>query len=78
MQRNRSMVIDAKAASRLEWRKSRACKAGNCFEVAQVNNGGIAIRNSSDLMATPIVFGKVEFAEFLAGVRAGDFDDLLP
>ncbi|NUT31923.1 MAG: DUF397 domain-containing protein [Hamadaea sp.] len=63
----------------LAWRKSRRSNAsGNCVEVARLPHGdGIAIRNSRSPEGPALVFTPDEIAAFVAGVRDGDFDDLV-
>jgi hypothetical protein len=60
------------------WRKSsHSGYAGNCVEVAALRNGGVAVRNSRDPHGPALVYTRAEIAAFLAGVRDGEFDDLL-
>ena len=55
-------------------RKSGA--AGHCVETAQVGDG-VALRHSKDPGRGAFLFTNAEFAAFLGGVRAGDFDCLV-
>jgi hypothetical protein len=57
------------------WRRPSACNSGECVEVATLA-GGVAMRTSRspDVVLT---FTKSEWGEFLRGVKAGDFDDIL-
>ncbi|MEV7886962.1 DUF397 domain-containing protein [Streptomyces sp. NPDC002817] len=67
-------------ASSLEvhWTKSRHSNAeGNCVEVAPLTEGGVAIRNSRDPHGPALVYTSAEVAAFLAGVKDGEFDDLM-
>jgi hypothetical protein len=61
------------------WRKSRASNpSGNCVEVAVLPGGGeIAVRNSRYPGGPALVYTRAEVAAFLAGVRNGEFDDLV-
>ena len=77
MANRRSTTIDPSQAARLSWLKSRFCTMGNCVEAAPLEDGGIAIRNSTTPGVAPIVFDSAEFADFIAGVKAGDFDHLV-
>jgi hypothetical protein len=62
---------------RVVWRKSTASNpTGNCVELAELPNGGIAVRNSRSPRGPVLVYTRAEIAAFLAGVRAGEFDDL--
>jgi Domain of unknown function (DUF397) len=62
---------DAQAA----WRRPRACANTECVEVAALA-GQVAVRSSQspDVVLT---FTRAEWREFLRGVKAGDFDDVL-
>lgn len=57
------------------WRRPRACANSECAEVAALA-GEVAMRSSQspDVVLT---FTKAEWREFLRGVKAGDFDDVL-
>ncbi|MCP2324777.1 hypothetical protein HDA40_003284 [Hamadaea flava] len=63
----------------LTWRKSgRSNASGNCVEVARLPEGsGVAIRNSRNPDGPALVFTAEEIAAFVAGVRDGEFDDLV-
>ena len=61
----------------LTWRKSRASNPrGDCVELAQLGSGAVAMRNSRDPHGPAIVYTTAEIAAFLAGAKAGEFDDL--
>jgi hypothetical protein len=60
------------------WRKSaRSSAQGNCVELAQLPDAGVAVRNSRDPGGPALVFTDAELEAFLGGVKDGDFDDLL-
>jgi hypothetical protein len=66
------------ALSHLLWRKSRRSNAsGNCVELAQLPEGGVALRNSRDPEGPALLFTRDEITAFVNGVRSGDFDDLV-
>lgn len=73
-------VTNGVSAARLggvQWRKSRASNpSGNCVEVAELADGGVAVRNSRDPEGPALVYTRAEIAAFLTGVRNGEFDDL--
>jgi Domain of unknown function (DUF397) len=58
----------------LRWFKSSASGANGCVEVAHVPGGGIALRDSKDHSKTPHIFDRNEWAAFLTGAKAGEFD----
>ena len=60
------------------WRKSgRSSAQGNCVELARLAGSEVAIRNSRHPGGPALVFTDAELDAFLAGVKDGDFDDLL-
>lgn len=62
---------------RVTWRKSQwSNPSGNCVEVAALADGGVAVRNSRHQAGPALVYTRAEIAAFVAGVKAGEFDDL--
>lgn len=57
-----------------KWRKSTFSNNGACVEVAPVTGGGVALRDSKDRGGAVLRFSAVEWAAFVAGVRADEFD----
>ncbi|GAA2527710.1 hypothetical protein Ahu01nite_088140 [Winogradskya humida] len=58
----------------LTWRKStRSGAAGHCVEVASVA-AAVFVRDSKNVEGPMLEFGQAGWAEFVAGVRAGEFD----
>jgi hypothetical protein len=70
-----SKIIDQ---TELEWRKASMSNAsGNCLEVAQLDGGGVAVRDSKDRgHGAVLAYTKSEWAAFLDGAKKGEFDDL--
>jgi hypothetical protein len=61
----------------LAWRKSSYSggSGGNCVEVADLPDGGRAVRDTKEQGRGPVLlFTAGEWAAFTAGVRAGEFD----
>ena len=57
------------------WRKSRHSGAvGNCVELASLNSGEIALRNSRDPAGPALIYPRAAMAAFLAGAKDGEFD----
>ncbi|MET9504506.1 DUF397 domain-containing protein [Streptomyces sp. NPDC006259] len=60
------------------WIKSSHSNAeGNCVEVAVLEGGGVAMRNSRDPEGPALVYTPAEVAAFVAGAKGGEFDHLL-
>jgi hypothetical protein len=55
------------------WRKSTASTQGNCVEVATVGES-VLVRDSKNPLESRLCFTRAEWAAFLAGVGAGEFD----
>lgn len=62
----------------LKWRKSTFSggNGGNCVEVAQTVEG-VLVRNSKRPEQEPMAFTKPEIEAWIAGCKAGEFDDLV-
>lgn len=60
------------------WRKStRSGAQGNCVEVAALDGGEVAVRNSRDPHGPALIYTGAEMTAFLAGAKDGEFDHLL-
>jgi hypothetical protein len=56
------------------WRKSSKSGAmGNCVEVAALDTGEFAVRNSRHPSGPALVFTRAEWLAFLGGVEHGEF-----
>ena len=58
----------------LQYRTSSRCTKGTCVEVAPLPGGGAAVRDTKDADREPLVFDADEWADFVAGVKIGEFD----
>ena len=59
----------------LEWFRSSSCpNNATCVEVAALPDGGFAVRDGKNPDKAHLAFSAAEWAEFLTGVRAGEFD----
>jgi len=54
------------------WRRSTKCESGTCVEVAGLDNT-VGMRNST-MPEIAIEFALESWRDFVAGVRAGEFD----
>ncbi|MFF3501234.1 DUF397 domain-containing protein [Streptomyces sp. NPDC003247] len=62
----------------VRWIKSSHSNAeGNCVELAVLEGGGVAVRNSRDPEGPALVYTPAEVAAFVAGAKGGEFDHLL-
>lgn len=58
----------------LGFRKSSRCSAGGCVEVAPLPDGGAVVRDTKDRTREPLTFTGQEWADFVSGVKNGEFD----
>jgi hypothetical protein len=64
-------------ATGLRWRKSSASTGnGECVELAALDDGRVALRDSKYPSGAMLIFTRAEMRAWLHGVRAGEFDDL--
>ena len=57
-----------------EWITSRFCNNSACVQIAHLPGGMVAVRDSKDTARPPHVFDREEWAAFIAGAKAGEFD----
>ena len=57
----------------IEFRVSSYCSYGNCVEVGR-SADGVVVRDTKDRVQQPLTFTDEEWAAFVAGVKAGEFD----
>jgi hypothetical protein len=56
------------------WITSRTCNNSACVQVAHLPGGLVALRDSKDTGKPAHVFDREEWAAFVTGVKAGEFD----
>jgi hypothetical protein len=61
----------------LLWCKSSFSGQNGCVEAARLPGGLVAVRDSKNVAGGSLVYNAHEWHSFLAGVRAGEFDDLV-
>lgn len=69
------MTTYPSAQGRLDWHVSRTCDGGACVMVAR-DGDSVVFGNTSQLDGPVYVYTRAEWNEFLAGVKAGDFDEI--
>lgn len=70
--------MQATRLDRAIWRKSHHSNpSGNCVEIADLADGGIAIRNSRYPAGPALIYSRAEIAAFLRGAKDGEFDSML-
>jgi hypothetical protein len=59
----------------IEFKTSSFCSLGDCVEVGRAHDGSFAVRDTKDAERTAtLTFTNAEWAAFVAGVKAGEFD----
>ena len=59
----------------VHWHKSAySGNTGACVEIAELDGGQRALRDSKDRSGPILIFTPVEWSAFAAGVRDGEFD----
>jgi Domain of unknown function (DUF397) len=60
------------------WRKSSVSNSqGACVELARLDDGEFAVRNSRNPEGPALIYTQAEIAALIEGVKQGEFDDLL-
>lgn len=58
------------------WRTSSFTDRGNCVAIAEHRSGKVAVRNSNRPDAGTLIFPPAAMQAWIAGIKAGEFDDL--
>lgn len=69
------MAIYTSAPVDIDWRVSRTCDGGQCIGVAR-RGDFVLIGNTSNPEGQVSEFTVVEWQQFLAGAKLGDFDGI--
>ncbi|MGB9278774.1 MAG: DUF397 domain-containing protein [Pseudonocardiaceae bacterium] len=74
-------MIHENALTRVEWRKSSFSGGGgqgggNCVEIAALEDGRVAVRNSKQPKKGVVLFTRAEMDAWIKDIKAGKFDDL--
>jgi predicted secreted Zn-dependent protease len=60
----------------LTWRTALSCNGGSCVKVA-VSGQMVVVGDTKTLNGPILSYTRAEWREFVAGVKNGDFDDLI-
>ncbi|MDS1271979.1 DUF397 domain-containing protein [Lipingzhangella sp. LS1_29] len=75
------MVYNGIASTELSgvaWQKSRRSNSrGNCVELAKLDDGSVAMRNSRFPDGPALVYTAAEVDALIRGAKDGDFDNML-
>jgi hypothetical protein len=73
---NGYLTMSPSAQGPSAWRKSSKCANSECVEIAREQDM-ILVRDSKSPQASVLRYTREEFAAFLDGAKAGEFDDLI-
>lgn len=66
----------APAPAAIRWRVSSLCSGnGECVAVARLPSGHVLVKDTKEPAGPQLRFDASEWRAFVAGVRAGEFDD---
>ncbi|GAA1273878.1 MULTISPECIES: DUF397 domain-containing protein [Planotetraspora] len=70
--------MPANSLTGVTWRKSvHSNSTGNCVELAELPDGGVAVRNSRFPDGPALIYTRDEIRALVLGVKDGEFDGLL-
>jgi Domain of unknown function (DUF397) len=58
----------------IEFKTSSHCTYGSCVEVGRAPDGVVLVRDTKNRTQQALAFTDEEWAAFVAGVKAGEFD----
>jgi hypothetical protein len=68
-----SSYCDGGTCAEISWQRSSFCEGGSCTDVA-LTAGDVLVRDGKDPDGAVLRFSREEWAAFVAGVKAGEFD----
>jgi hypothetical protein len=71
---NPRVTPPAALASATYTKSSRSSASGNCVEVADLDGGHRAVRDSKHPAGPALIVTPAQWAAFTAGIRTGEFD----
>ena len=71
----RSQLMKPPPGSSPSWRISTYCTGGTCVQLALLSSREVAIGDSKNPEGVALRYSREEFAAFVKGVKAGEFDD---
>lgn len=69
----RSSYCEGGSCVEVAWQRSSKCEQGACTEVA-FTAAGVLVRDGKDSDGPVLRFTREEFAAFVEGIKAGEFD----
>src|ERR1700733_4373158 len=70
------VMVNSWGHTGLTWRTALSCNGGACVQVAATENG-VLLGNTRQPSGPVLSYTPDEWREFVAGIKKGDFDDLL-
>ncbi|MEU1881918.1 DUF397 domain-containing protein [Streptosporangium sp. NPDC020072] len=67
-------MTDSLAAARFRKSTLSGDDGGNCVEVASLEGGNMAVRDTKDRKGGTLVFGSAGWAAFIGRIKAGAYD----
>lgn len=72
-------MMPASELTGVTWQKSKHSNAnGTCVEFTALQGGLVAVRNSRYPEGPALVYTRAEIESMIIGVKAGEFDHLVP
>lgn len=68
--------MSSASTTALAWQKASVSGNNGCVELAPLDGGGVAVRDSKDQAGPVLTFSRHEWVSFLDGMAKGEFDHL--